>query len=107
MKRSLGTLGWFLFAVACVLGVAYARTIFGAEVGEPCNDFVLSCRATRGALTVNACVRTGPDPDDSFCSYACAATPDCPEGWTCEAAVAWSNVPGAVEDVHRVCRPPR
>lgn len=85
--------------------VGLARTYFGAEVGEHCNDFVLSCRATRGIFTVNGCVRTGPDPDDTYCSYACQADAECPEGWTCAAAGAWSSVPGAVEDVNRVCAP--
>lgn len=87
--------------------IAFGRTRFGAEVGEHCNDFVLSCRATRGILSVNACVRTGPSDDDTFCSYACERTEDCPEGWACDPAAAWSSVPGAVEDVRRVCRPPR
>ena len=85
--------------------VAFGRTRFGAEVGAPCSDFVLSCRATRGMFTVNACVRTGPRPEDTFCSYACESASECPEGWSCDPASAWSTVPGAVEDVARVCRP--
>lgn len=97
----------FLVTLLLVLAIgAYARTQFGAEVGGNCNDFILSCRATRGMFTVNACVRTGPDPEDTFCSYACESAPECPEGWTCDPASAWSSVPGAVEDVRRVCRPP-
>lgn len=90
-----------------IAGIAFGHTRFGAEVGEHCSDFALSCRATRGMFTINACVRTGPEDDDTFCSYACEATADCPESWTCDPAAAWSNVPSAVEDVRRVCRPPQ
>jgi len=90
-----------------VIGIGLiARTYFGAEVGGSCNDFILSCRATRGFFTVNACVRTGPDPEDSYCSYACHEASDCPEDWTCDAASAWSSVPTATDDVDRVCRRP-
>ena len=103
MKNFLAFVG--SIAVALVIG-GYLRTLFGAEVGEPCNDFILSCRATRGVLTVNACVHDGAGEDDTFCSYMCEATSECPEGWACEAASAYSNVPGAVEDVDRVCRRP-
>jgi hypothetical protein len=98
----------FLFIVtfaALVGAILIGRTYFGAEVGGTCNDFVLSCRATRGMFTINACVRTGPAPEDTFCSYACETTPECPENWTCDPAEAWSSVSSAVEDVHRVCRP--
>ena len=105
-KRALTNLGWLAFFVLLIVGIGYARTIFGAEVGEPCSSMVLSCRATRGVLTVNACVRTGPNDEDTFCSYACETAADCPDDWTCDPAAAWSNVPGAVEDVDRVCRPP-
>lgn len=97
------------FVVSIVVFVAIglvARTFVGAEVGEACNDFVLSCRATRGIFTVNACVRTGPSEAESFCSYACRADSECPEGWTCVGAAAWSSVPGAADDVDRVCRRP-
>ncbi len=100
----------FLFVLTFVVlsgAIAFARTMFGAEVGEPCNDFILSCRATRGVLSVNACVRTGPRPEDTFCSYACDITSDCPERWECDPASAWSSVPGAADDVVRVCHPPR
>ncbi len=99
----------FFFVVAFVLvvaAIAFGRTYFGAEVGAHCNDFVLSCRATRGILTVNACVRTGPNDEDTFCSYACNVESDCPEGWSCDPAAAWSNVSSAAEDVRRACRPP-
>ena len=50
---------------------------------------------------------TGARPEDTFCSYACTEASECPEDWTCDPADAWSSVPGAVEDVTRVCRPPR
>jgi hypothetical protein len=100
---------FLLFVVSLAVFVAvgaFARTLIGAEVGEPCSELLLSCRATRGILTVNACVRTGPGDDETFCSYACEADDECPEGWSCDAAGAWSNVPGALEDVQRVCRRP-
>jgi len=104
MARSTLTLVGTMLAV---IGIGLvARLYFGADVGEPCNDFILSCRATRGFFTVNACVRTGPDPQDSFCSYACHEASECPEGWTCDAADAWSSVPTAADDVTRVCRRP-
>ena len=90
-----------------VAAAAFARTLVGAEVGGHCSEMLLSCRATRGIFTVNACVRTGPEDDDTFCSYACGVTEECPDGWTCDPAGAWSNVPGALEEVDRVCRPPR
>ena len=86
--------------------IAIARLYVGADVGEPCNDFILSCRATRGILTINACVHTGPTPEESYCSYTCDIDGECPEGWSCEPAGAWSNVPGAMEDVQHACRPP-
>lgn len=100
------TLTFLVTLTLLVLAVGYLRTVFGAEVGEPCNDFILSCRATRGVLTVNACAHTGPSEADSFCTYACTSTAECPEDWACEAAATWSNVPGAAEDVDRVCRRP-
>ena len=90
-----------------VIGIGLiARTYFGAEVGQSCNDFILSCRATRGFFTVNACVTTGPNPEDNYCSYACHEASDCPEGWSCDPASAWSSVPTATDDVDRVCRRP-
>jgi hypothetical protein len=97
----------FVFTLALFLGIAaVGRTMFGADVGEPCSEMLLSCRATRGVFSVNACVRTGPDDDDTFCSYACTVDRDCPTEWTCAPAGAWSNVPGTLEEVEGVCSPP-
>jgi len=103
MKRTLGTLGWLL---ALSAGVAYARTLFGADVGQPCSEFILSCRATRGTFTINGCVRTGPSDDDTYCSYACESDAACPEDWSCDSAASWSSVPGSVDGATRVCRRP-
>lgn len=96
----LGTLA-VLFAV--LLGV---HVTLGAEVGEGCSDFLLSCRGTRGVLTVNACLHEGPGPDESYCSYACREVSECPEGWSCDPAWGYASVQQAVDDVERVCRRP-
>ncbi|MFO0683748.1 MAG: hypothetical protein U0234_16940 [Sandaracinus sp.] len=98
--RFLGTLA-VLFAVLLVVHVT-----LGAEVGEGCSDFVLSCRATRGVLTVNACLHEGASAGESYCSYACREASECPEGWSCDPAWGYASVPSAVEDVERVCRRP-
>lgn len=104
MARSILT---FVVSALVVAGlILVARLFVGADVGEPCNDFILSCRATRGMFTVNACVRTGPEPEQSFCSYACTDVSECPEGWTCDPASAWTNVGDAADDVTRACRRP-
>lgn len=98
------------FAATLLAGLALlalAHLYLGAEVGEACNDFALSCRGTRGLFTLNACVHVGPDPEDAFCSYACEEASECPDGWTCEPAAGWSTIPNATEDVDRVCRRPR
>lgn len=104
MRSLLAFVGTLLVLVALLL---VAHVSVGAEVGEGCSDFLLSCRGTRGVLTLNACLHEGPEPDQAYCSYACHEAAECPEGWSCDPAWGYSSVPEATEDVERVCRRPQ
>jgi hypothetical protein len=105
MARNLAS--FIVTSFVIIVLIAVGHTMFGAELGQPCNDFVLSCRATRGMFTINGCVHVGARPEESFCSYPCTREEECPAEWTCDAASAYATVSSAVEDVQRVCRPPR
>lgn len=105
MRSLLLFVATVLVLCAILLGV---HATMGAEVGEPCTDFLFSCRGTRGPLTLNGCLHEGPGAGQSYCSYACREVADCPDGWSCDPAWGYATVSAATDDVDRVCvRPAR
>ena len=72
--------------VLCVL-YPLGRLVFGSGVGEPCRSRG-DCRAFWDAH----CMQAGTGRAAfSYCTRTCTAARDCPEGWTCDAAIEMND----------------
>jgi len=94
---------WLLPGALVVVGLLYGlgRLALGSGVGETCR-VDSDCRAFWNAR----CMETGTGREKvSYCTRSCGAAGDCPDSWTCGAAILKRG--NAFGDAPSMCMAPR